>query len=145
MLQSALDALPAIGVEVTRTSNVYETEPRDLKDQRWFLNLVAECRTDLFPMQMLARLQKVEAQLGRKRTVAKGPRTIDIDIVLFARAIVKTAALEIPHPRFRERRFVLAPLAELAPELRDPVTRRTITDLLNGVRDQKVRLFHAET
>ena len=141
MLRSAIEALPAAGVEVLRTSSLYETEPQDLRDQRWFLNMVAECRTELFPVQLLGRLKKVELLLGRKKTVPKGPRTIDIDIVLYGSAIVRTPALEIPHPRFRERRFVLAPLAELAPDLRDPVTRKTITALLAGVRDQTVRRF----
>lgn len=139
LLQSALDALPEAGVEVVRTSSLYETEPQDYLHQPWFLNLVAECRTKLFPLQMLARLKKIEARLGRKRVIAKGPRTIDIDIILFGNAVVRMPDLEIPHPRFRARRFVLAPLAELAPNLRDPVTKRTVADLLNDTLDQKVR------
>ena len=141
MLQSAIEALPGAGVTVARTSALYETEPRDLPNQPWFLNLIAECRTELFPVQLLGRLQRIERQLGRKRTVPKGPRTIDIDIILFGNSTVQTPALQIPHPRFRERRFVLAPLKELAPDLRDPVTRRTITELLAGTADQKVRLY----
>jgi 2-amino-4-hydroxy-6-hydroxymethyldihydropteridine diphosphokinase len=145
MLRSAIEALPAAGVEVVRESSLYETEPQDLRDQRWFLNMIAECRTDLFPVQLLGRMQKIEAQLGRKRVIAKGPRTIDIDIILYGRAIIRTTKLEIPHPRFRERRFVLAPLKELAPDLRDPVTRRTIADLLAGTADQKVRLYQPLT
>jgi len=132
MLQSAIEALPGAGVEVLRTSSLYETEPQDVRNQPWFLNMAAECRTDLFPVQLLGRLKKIEVQLGRKRTVAKGPRTIDIDIILYGNAIVRTLSLEIPHPRFRERRFVLVPLKELAPDLRDPVTRRTVTELLTG-------------
>jgi 2-amino-4-hydroxy-6-hydroxymethyldihydropteridine diphosphokinase len=139
MLRSAIDALPAAGVQVTRTSSLYETEPQDLRDQPWFLNLVSECQTDLFPVQLLGRLKKLEAVLGRRRTVPKGPRVIDIDIILYGSAIVRTIALEIPHPRFRERRFVLDPLAELAPELRDPVTKRTIADLLTATLTQKLR------
>jgi 2-amino-4-hydroxy-6-hydroxymethyldihydropteridine diphosphokinase len=142
ILRSALGALTAAGLEVVRTSSLYETEPRDLLNQPWFLNMVAECRTDLFPVQSLARVKKIERELGRKRTVPKGPRTIDIDIILFGNAIVRTTALEIPHPRFRERRFVLAPLKELAPGLRDPVTRRTVADLLGGTADQRVRVYH---
>jgi 2-amino-4-hydroxy-6-hydroxymethyldihydropteridine diphosphokinase len=143
MLQSATAALGDAGVEVVRTSAVYETEPQDLADQRWFLNIVAECRTELFPMQLLGRLKKIEAQLGRKRTVAKGPRTIDIDIILYGNAIVRAPLLEVPHPRFRERRFVLEPLKELAPDLRDPVTRRTVAELLSSVPGQKVRRYNA--
>jgi 2-amino-4-hydroxy-6-hydroxymethyldihydropteridine diphosphokinase len=142
-LRSAIEALPGAGVEVLRLSSIYETEPQDLRDQRWFLNLVAECKTELFPVQLLGRLKKIEALLGRKRTVAKGPRTIDIDIILYGNAMVRTPALEIPHARFRERRFVLEPLKELAPALRDPVTRRTVTELLGAITDQTVRLFGA--
>ena len=88
MLRSAIAALNAAGVDVIRASSIYETEPQDLHDQRWFLNMVAECQTDLFPVQLLGRLKKIEAQLGRRRTVAKGPRTIDIDILLYGRAMV---------------------------------------------------------
>jgi 2-amino-4-hydroxy-6-hydroxymethyldihydropteridine diphosphokinase len=139
MLRQAIESLPVAGVEVIRTSSVYETEPMELRDQNWFLITVVECQTGLFPLQLLRRLKKIEASLGRQRTVPKGPRTIDIDIILYGRAVMKTPALEIPHPRFRDRRFVLAPLAELAPALRDPVTRRTIADLLNDTAGQKVR------
>jgi 2-amino-4-hydroxy-6-hydroxymethyldihydropteridine diphosphokinase len=140
MLRRALESLPGIGVEVIRTSSVYETEPMELREQNWFLNLVAECRTDLFPLQLLRRLKKIELALGRRRTVPKGPRSIDIDIILYGRIVMSTPALDIPHPRFRDRRFVLAPLAELAPDLRDPVTKRTIADLLNGTAGQRVRV-----
>jgi 2-amino-4-hydroxy-6-hydroxymethyldihydropteridine diphosphokinase len=139
MLRQAVESLPGAGVEVVRTSSVYETEPVELRDQNWFLNMAVECRTGLFPLQLLRRLKKIEASLGRKRTVPKGPRTIDIDIIFYGRAVMGTPALEIPHPRFRERRFVLAPLAELAPALRDPVTGRTIADLLAGTAGQNVR------
>jgi 2-amino-4-hydroxy-6-hydroxymethyldihydropteridine diphosphokinase len=85
----------------------------------------------------------VELELGRRRTVVNGPRTIDIDILLFGEAAVKTPELEVPHPRFRERRFVLAPLVELNPELRDPVTRRTVSDLLQDVKGQAVKRLQA--
>jgi 2-amino-4-hydroxy-6-hydroxymethyldihydropteridine diphosphokinase len=141
MLRAALAAMPAAGVEVVRTSSLYETEPQDYRDQPWFLNMVAECRTELFPVQMLRRMQKIEAALGRKRTVAKGPRTVDIDIILYGNVVMRTAALEIPHPRFRERRFVLAPLAELVPELRDPVSRRSVSELLAGTAGQGLRMY----
>ena len=105
----------------------------------WFLNLVAEAETELFPRQLLQHTSKVELELGRRRLVPKGPRNIDIDILLFANAVVQTEALTIPHPRFRERRFVLAPLADLAPDLRDPVTHKTIRQLLGKLEGQAVR------
>jgi 2-amino-4-hydroxy-6-hydroxymethyldihydropteridine diphosphokinase len=139
MLQAAVDLLQSRDLRVTRISPVYETEPQGRRNQPWFLNAVVEAETELFPMQLLTRIGKIERQLGRKRPAENAPRSIDIDIVLYGRAVVSTASLEIPHPRFRERRFVLAPLAELAPELRDPVTRRTVRELLAGTAEQSVR------
>jgi 2-amino-4-hydroxy-6-hydroxymethyldihydropteridine diphosphokinase len=138
-LQSALHALESPRLHIRRVSPVYETEPMDVPGQPWFLNMVAEAETDLFPKQLLHHTAKVEAQLGRRRITPKGPRTIDIDILLFGNAVVTTPALEIPHPRFRARRFVLAPLADLAPDLRDPVTRKTVRELLGELRGQAVR------
>ena len=143
LLKSALDKLQSPKLRLLRVSNLYETEPIGLREQAWFLNLAAEFECDLFPRQLLQRCLRVERELGRKRTVVNGPRTIDIDILLFGSAVIKTADLEIPHPRFRERRFVLAPLAELNPTLRDPVTGRTIAEMLNGLRDQTVRRYNA--
>lgn len=139
MLQSAIDAFPSQGLQVLRVSSVYETEPVDRTNQRWFLNLVVEAETNLFPAQLLARIAKIEKKLGRKRLLAKGPRTIDIDILFYGNFVVRTVALQIPHPRFSERRFVLAPMAELAPDMRDPVSRRTMRELLSGTMGQKVR------
>jgi len=139
MLRAALGALESPRLRVRRVSPVYETEPMDVPGQGWFLNLVAEAETDLFPLQLLHRIAKIEIQLGRRRLVPKGPRTIDIDILLFGDTVMKTPSLEIPHPRFRQRRFVLAPLADLAADLRDPVTRKTVRELLREVEGQAVR------
>jgi 2-amino-4-hydroxy-6-hydroxymethyldihydropteridine diphosphokinase len=138
-LRAALERLPAAGVRVTRISPIYETEPVEFTEQRWFLNLVAEAETELFPMQLLARLKRIERALGRIRTVPKGPRTLDIDILLYGQAVVRSADLEIPHPRMAERRFVLAPLADLAPGLRHPVTRQTVRETLEAAPAQVVR------
>ncbi|MDQ6698865.1 MAG: 2-amino-4-hydroxy-6-hydroxymethyldihydropteridine diphosphokinase [Acidobacteriota bacterium] len=139
MLQSALDSLSSTDLRLIRISPVYETEPRDFREQRWFLNLVAEVQTTLFPMQLLARILKVERKLGRRRVIPKGPRTIDIDILLYGNTAVNTMKLQIPHPRYAERRFVLAPLADLTPDLRDPVTRKTVRESLAAVKDQSMR------
>jgi 2-amino-4-hydroxy-6-hydroxymethyldihydropteridine diphosphokinase len=139
MLQAAIGQLQASDLSVLRLSSVYETEPMDLPSQPWFLNLVVEAKTDLFPLQLLARTARIEQNLGRRRTRPKGPRPIDIDILLYGNFVVRTAALVIPHQRLAERRFVLAPLAELAPELRDPVSRRTVRELLGAVAGQIVR------
>jgi 2-amino-4-hydroxy-6-hydroxymethyldihydropteridine diphosphokinase len=111
----------------------------EVRDQRWFLNLVAEARTELFPKQLLVRVSKVEQALGRRRLTPKGPRTIDIDILLYGNFVVRTAALTIPHARIAERRFVLAPLVELAPDLRDPVSRKSMRELLSAVTGQVAR------
>jgi len=125
-------------VHVGKRSSVYETEPQELRNQAWFLNLVAQSETTLFPVQLLHLVKRIERELGRKRTVAKGPRTIDIDILLFGRFVVQTAQLEVPHPRMHLRRFVLAPLAEIAPEVRHPVLRKTARELLAGLSGQEV-------
>lgn len=138
-LQRAVDSLPEHGVRVLRVSPVYETEPVDYTAQAWFLNVVVEGETDLFPMQLLSQTARLERLLGRRRTVAKGPRTIDIDILFYGRAIVKTPRLEIPHPRIAERRFVLVPLCDLAPDLRHPATRRSVREMLDAAPAQIVR------
>ena len=141
MLRSALEDLDKPDLRLLRVSGIYETEPLGLREQRWFLNLVAEFDCELFPRQLLQRTQRTERQYGRLRTLPNGPRTLDIDILLYGNSVVKTDALEIPHPRFRERRFVLAPLAELNAELRDPVSGKTVGAMLAGLRGQGLRKF----
>ena len=132
-LDEALKLLPEAGVSILRVSRVYETEPQDLRAQPQFLNLVAEAETRLFPLQLLHAIERVERRLGRKRAIAKGPRIIDIDILLYGGSIV-------PHPRMALRRFVLEPMAELAPELRHPVTHLSVAEMLEAVRDQDVKV-----
>jgi 2-amino-4-hydroxy-6-hydroxymethyldihydropteridine diphosphokinase len=139
LLKSALEGLDGRDLRLLRVSSLYETEPIGFREQRWFLNLVAEFETELFPKQLLRRMQKIEMHLGRRRTIENGPRTIDIDILLYGNVVMKTAELEIPHPRYRERRFTLAPLAELSPGLRDPVTRKTMAEMLAGLAGQSAR------
>lgn len=138
-LRSAVELLEEAGVRIVRTSSVYETEPQDVRDQPWFLNIVIEIETELFPKQLLARLQKIERELGRKRTVPKGPRTIDVDILLYGSFVMETAQLQIPHPRMAERRFVLEPLQEIAPGLRHPITKKTVSEMLGNCAAQVVR------
>jgi 2-amino-4-hydroxy-6-hydroxymethyldihydropteridine diphosphokinase len=138
-LGGALERMASGELRILRVSSIYETAPRDVLDQPWFLNQVAEAETSLFPLQLLARTQKIERDMGRTRGIAKGPRVIDVDILLFGSAVIRTPDLEIPHPRMLERRFVLEPLAELAPDLRHPVSGRTVREALAGVADQTVR------
>lgn len=139
MLRSALDALNGSHLRLKRVSSLYETEPIGFLDQGWFLNMAAEFETELFPKQLLHRMQKVELRLGRVRSVKNGPRTIDIDILLFGKTVMKTEELEIPHPRYRERRFTLAPLAELNPAMRDPITKQTMAEMLAALTGQTAK------
>jgi 2-amino-4-hydroxy-6-hydroxymethyldihydropteridine diphosphokinase len=138
-LRAAIERLDTDRIHVLRRSPIYETEPLEYTAQRWFLNLVLEAETDLLPRQLLAQTAKIERELGRTRAIAKGPRTIDIDILLYGRAVVRTATLEIPHPRMDERRFVLAPMADLAPELRHPVTGRSMREMLDAAPPETLR------
>jgi 2-amino-4-hydroxy-6-hydroxymethyldihydropteridine diphosphokinase len=138
-LRAAIQSISAAGIPVLRESPVYETEPVGYADQRWFLNMAVEAETALFPMQLLMRTGKIERALGRVRTVPNGPRTIDIDILLYGNTVVHTPRLEIPHPRMQERRFVLAPLADLAPELRHPILRQTVRQMLQAAPPQTIR------
>lgn len=124
---------------ILRVSAIYETEPRDFIDQDWFLNQVVEIETSLFPKQLFARTQKIELALGRVPTHPKGPRIIDIDILFYGDAIVSNPGLEIPHPRLTDRRFILEPLAELAPDLRHPRTNATVREMLAQVHNQRVQ------
>ena len=138
-IRRALQGLASPEIHIKRVSSLYETEPQDVRQQPWFLNLVAEIETVLFPMQLLNRIQKVEKELGRKRIIEKGPRTIDIDIVVFGNFVIDTPRLTVPHPRMQDRRFVLEPLAELASDLRHPVSRRSVREMLTGTTGQIVR------
>lgn len=138
-LQEAIERLHGKDLEVTRISPVYETEPVGLRAQPWFLNLVLEAKTSLFPRQLLNRVQHVEREMGRVRRVKNGPRTIDIDILLYERFVIGTPELVVPHPRLHERRFVLQPLADLAPELRHPVTKRSVREMLGALSGQSVK------
>ena len=146
----AIEALGERGVRVTKRSSLYETEPVNVRGGGWFLNAAVEAETELMPLQLLQVLLAVERSLGRaRRPEAKGtgqdpkePRTIDIDILLFGSSVVDSSGLASPHPRMAERRFVLAPLAEIAPEVQHPVLQQTIAELLASTPDRsQVRRF----
>ena len=106
-------------------SSFYETEPVEFIAQPWFLNCAVALRTGLMPKLLLTKMLAIEQQMGRRRIQPKGPRTIDIDILLFGNSVIGTPQLEVPHPAMHQRRFVLEPLAEIAPEVRHPVFKRT--------------------
>jgi 2-amino-4-hydroxy-6-hydroxymethyldihydropteridine diphosphokinase len=138
----ALEHLARQGVRAIRVSSYYRTEPVDYLAQPWFLNCVAEMETEWMPLQLLHRCQAVERALGRRPGTPKGPRIVDIDILLYGDSVIRSPGLRVPHDRLGERRFVLIPLAELAPSLREPVTQRTILELLRqtGDRSQVIKV-----
>ncbi|MGH9351072.1 MAG: 2-amino-4-hydroxy-6-hydroxymethyldihydropteridine diphosphokinase [Terriglobia bacterium] len=141
-VQRALDELAVRGVAVRRVSSYYKTQPVDFLPQAWFLNCAAEAATDLMPLQLLSVCKEVERAIGRRPGVLKGPRAIDIDILLYENAVIHSRELVVPHPGMAARRFVLVPLAEIAPDARHPVTQRTMLELLHETPDmsQVVRM-----
>ncbi len=134
MLRAAVEKLQATDLRLARVSSVYETAPVGYVDQPWFLNQVAEFDSELSPRDLLARARGVENEMGRVRSFVNGPRNIDIDLILCGDAVVASEDLIVPHPRYRERRFVLDPLLELNPELRDPATGEKLVDVLKRLQ-----------
>ncbi len=134
-LRAALRHLPEVGVHIRRVSSVYETEPLDYLDQDWFLNAVLEAQTELDALDLLRALRLIESQMGSKKAFAKGPRLLDLDILLYGSETIDTPELQVPHPRMFDRKFVLAPLAEIAPTLRHPTWPSGVTQLLAKTPD----------
>jgi 2-amino-4-hydroxy-6-hydroxymethyldihydropteridine diphosphokinase len=134
-LRAAIAALPPSGIQVYRVSSIYETEPVDFLDQPWFLNCVVEAETQLQPHALLESLRRIESHLGSQKEFAKGPRKLDLDILLYNSLTIATLDLQIPHPRMLRRRFVLTPLAEIAPTLKHPSWPATTAILLDHVTD----------
>lgn len=143
-LRTAIAALAGARVRVTRISSFYETEPVDLREQPWFLNCLAQSETELPPLDLLRALRGVESQMGSRKLVPKGPRLIDLDILLYGSETIDTPELQVPHPRMLMRKFVLAPLAEIAPNLQHPSWKGTVSQLLAQLSDSSVVRKFAE-
>ncbi len=128
-LRAAIDRLSASG-SLMASSDFYETEPVDFRDQPWFLNCVIALQTDKSPRELLTNALVIEQAMGRQRTIEKGPRIVDIDILLAGNQIINEPGLKIPHSAMHKRRFVLEPLAEIAPDAVHPLFRKTALELL---------------
>jgi 2-amino-4-hydroxy-6-hydroxymethyldihydropteridine diphosphokinase len=137
-LRRAVRLLEESQIKATKISSLYETEPVDYLDQPWFLNAVLEADADLPAEKLLGVLRGIESQMGSKKAIVKGPRLIDLDILLYGDACIDTTNLQVPHPRMLQRNFVLVPLAEIAPSLRHPSWRNTAKELLAHSPDKSV-------
>ncbi len=139
-LRSAIESL-APDVHIIRESTIYETPPWGYTDQPAFLNMVIEAATSLKPRALLTYLKKREDELGRIESFRYGPRQIDLDILFYDDIVLSEDDLDIPHPRFHERAFVLVPLADLAPELEHPILGQRVHSLLNDVDTSGITPF----
>ena|SRR5664279_812934 len=119
-MRRAITLLDDSGIDIKSLSSLYETEPVDYLDQSWFLNAVLEAETTLEPLALLKVMRGIEQAMGNKKAFAKGPRLIDLDILLYSDQTIKTTELQVPHPRMLDRKFVLIPLVEIAPNFRHP-------------------------
>jgi 2-amino-4-hydroxy-6-hydroxymethyldihydropteridine diphosphokinase len=131
-LRDAQHRLAKLG-RLIAVSSFYETEPVEFTQQPWFLNCAVAIETTYTPRQLMVSVLRIEEEMGRRRVQNKGPRSIDIDILLFADVIMESSELTIPHPAMHHRRFVLEPLAEIAPQALHPVFKKTIRELLNAL------------
>jgi 2-amino-4-hydroxy-6-hydroxymethyldihydropteridine diphosphokinase len=141
-LKQATERLQDVGT-VVAASSLYETDPVEVEQQPMFLNCALAMETELTPWQFLSQILALEQSMGRRRTQLKGPRTIDIDIVFFGDAVIDTSDLTVPHPAMHQRRFVLEPMAEIAPDAIHPVFKSYVRELLSALPQDagKVRRY----
>jgi len=137
-LAHALTLLEKEGVEILKTSSLYETQPVDSPTQPWFYNQLVEVRTKANPEAFLDLIKKIEQKMGRKRKQKKGPRIIDIDIILAEGKVIRKKELEIPHPRMEKRNFVLIPFVEISPDTSHPVLNEDMKTLWKKSDDRSI-------
>lgn len=137
-LRSAIAALADAKALVTRVSSFYETEPVDLREQPWFLNCVVQAKTEEPALDLLHALREIESGMGSKKLIPKGPRLIDLDILLYGEETIDTPELQVPHPRMLQRKFVLAPLAEVAPNFKHPLWKGNVSQMLKDLTDPSI-------
>lgn len=137
-LKKAIEGLGKIqGTKVLTVSSLYKTEPVGDVEQDWFVNAVAEVETGLTPRELLNKLLYIEKNLGRIRDEKWGPRVIDLDILLYDNLVMDEEGLSIPHPYLHKRGFVLVPLAEIAPKVIHPKLKKSMSELMHGIHDNK--------
>jgi len=137
-IQKAITYLKKVkNVKITKCSSLYETKPVGYKKQPWFINCALELETSLPPEELLKNLTRIEKALGRKREVKWRPRLIDLDILFYGQRIIKNEDLNIPHPEIAKRKFVLIPLDEINPRIYHPQLKKTVSQILNGLRNNK--------
>ncbi|MGD8535142.1 MAG: 2-amino-4-hydroxy-6-hydroxymethyldihydropteridine diphosphokinase [Candidatus Aminicenantes bacterium] len=134
-LEQAHSLLRKEGIRIIQLSSVYETQPVNLPSQPWFYNQVIEVKAEIAPLVLLALIKRIERSMGRKTPIQKGPRVIDIDILLAEDKVIHTEELSIPHPRLNKRNFVLIPFAEISPKTVHPLLKENIQNLLEKSSD----------